>query len=118
PEPQEVMVALQSFCSMLFRALQHEQARPLAQELLNQFRAWGLSPEELAAIPALVPKLELAKSKPQKRERQTFAPEVIQRFFQAVFHKEYRAPEWRVAIAPARDYAYVDVDSQTVFLPP
>lgn len=118
PTPQEMMIALQPFCSMLLRTQYHDQAGPLTQNMLKQFRSWGLYPEELAATPTLVPKVESAGTKQQKREKQVFPPEVIQRFFQAVFDEEYRTTEWRVAIAPARDYAYVDIDSRTVFLPP
>ncbi len=118
PETQEMMIALQPFCSMLLRAQQHEQAGPLAQGLLAQFRSWGLSPEELAAIHPLIPKLEAAEAKLQAQEKQTFSHEVVRRFFQDVFAKEYHTTEWHVAIAPARDYTYVDIDSRTVFLPP
>jgi hypothetical protein len=117
PEKQEVMMALQPFCAMLLRKQHHEQAGPLAQELLARFRSWGLSPEELAAIPPLIPKQPPEKN-PITNEKQVFPCKIVQRFFQDVFDKEYHTTEWRVAIAPARDHAYVDIDSQTFFLPP
>lgn len=118
PTEYEMTVALQPFCAMLLRAKQHEQAGPVAQELLTQLQSWGISPQEIAAIPLFEPRQEPIVSRGQSHEKRTFPHEVVQRFFQDVFDKEYRTSEWHVDIAPARDDPYVDINSRIVFLPP
>jgi tetratricopeptide (TPR) repeat protein len=117
PTEHEVMIALQPFCAMLLRAKQHEQAGPVAQELLTQLQSWGLSPQEIAALPPFDPGQEPSVSQMQSQGKHSFSHEVVQRFFQDVFDKEYRTSEWHVDIAPARDDPYVDINSRTVFLP-
>jgi transcriptional regulator with XRE-family HTH domain/tetratricopeptide (TPR) repeat protein len=117
PTEYEMTLALQPFCAMLLRVKQHEQAGPVAQELLTQLQSWNISPHEIASIPPLIPKQE-PTVKAQSHKKRTFPHEVVQRFFQDVFDKEYRTSEWHVDIAPARDDPYVDINSRTVFLPP
>jgi tetratricopeptide (TPR) repeat protein len=118
PTEHEVMIALQPFCAMLLRAKQHEQAGPIAQELLSQLQSWGLSPQEIAAIPPVEPRQESPTSQVSSHGKHTFSHEVVQHFFQDVFEKEYQTSEWHVDIAPARDDPYVDINSRTVFLAP
>lgn len=117
PTEYEMMVALQPFCAMLLRAKQHEQARSVAQELLTQLQSWGISPQEIAAIPSVEPRQESPVSKEQTYEKRAFPHKVVQCFFQDIFDKEYHTSEWHVDIAPARDDPYVDINSRTVFLP-
>ena len=116
PSVDEMTIALQSFCAMLLRSQDHEQAGPVAQGLLTQLRSWSLSPQELAVLPPLVPRQDTGKQ--QAPSSHPFSYETIQRFFQDVFHTDYGATEWHVAIAPARTGPYVNANLQTLFLPP
>lgn len=116
---REMIFALQPFCAMLLRSQEHKEAGPLAQQLLKQLQMWSISPHDLAAIPPLVPKQDSEQTgRQQVRQKHAFSYETVQRFFQDILRNEYGTTEWKVVIAPARNSAYVNVDSRKVYLPP
>ena len=120
PTTREFYIALQSLCEMAFTAQNDETTRLIAQEVLNQLDAWGLSPYDIVAMKfypttqgqELVPSFKQKFSDNGKK----FAHTVVQQFFQDVL-ANYHASEWKVKIAPERDSTYVSVDLQTLFLP-
>jgi transcriptional regulator with XRE-family HTH domain len=120
PNTREVYIALQALCKNALKAQSHEQAFPVAQDVLRQLKTWGLSPQEIATmefsssaqIPGASSEQELAE------DGREFSPTVVQQFFQYVLNSAYHADGWIVEIDQTRTACFVNWNLRKLHLPP
>lgn len=119
PNVPEMTIALRPFVDMLLRARADSKVSSLAEQLLEQIRTWGLSPEDFQHQ-SKEPEQERRKkqsSTARELEKKTVSPELAQRFFEDVLYSFYHFHDWRVRIMPTRDMAHVESHLRLFILP-